>query len=326
MLAGDRAASAQASFGKPAIVVQGGGMRGVYSMGALLAISEMPIAKEFRQAFGSSAGAMNAAFLLADQTAMAVSVYVDDISNASFINPLRVRKMVDIDYLIDDVLTIRKPLDIAAVKAAQCTLHIALTDAYTGRVHYVTNHDTDIDLMEALRATAAMPVLYNRLVHLGDGLYFDGGTVEPVPLIPAIAAGCNPIVVVITRPYPVSRARGGWGIRCAETLFLRSFPPATRHPVTGLETSFGSTLEAIEQARRSSGQPEIVLIHPDAEHFTVTRTTRSRSTLIRNAYLGWRDARKAFGLATSQETFCALLEPYLPVTDVAKAISAVPLA
>ena len=50
--------------GTIALVVQGGGMRGVYSMGALAALEEEGLADAFDVVVGSSAGAINGAYLL----------------------------------------------------------------------------------------------------------------------------------------------------------------------------------------------------------------------------------------------------------------------
>ena len=83
-------------------------MRGTYSMGALMALEEAGLGKAFDHVVGSSAGAINGAYLLAEQAKLAVTVYLDDISNKKFVDFWRLSKVVDIDYLVDEVLSVRK--------------------------------------------------------------------------------------------------------------------------------------------------------------------------------------------------------------------------
>ena len=58
------------------LVVQGGGMRGVYSMGALAALEEAGLRESFDIVTGSSSGAINAAYFLAGQADEAVDLYL----------------------------------------------------------------------------------------------------------------------------------------------------------------------------------------------------------------------------------------------------------
>jgi predicted acylesterase/phospholipase RssA len=78
--------SQQDREGRRALVVQGGGMRGVYSMAALAALSEAGHRDAFDVIVGSSAGAINAAYFLAGQADEAVDLYVDQLSNRNFVS------------------------------------------------------------------------------------------------------------------------------------------------------------------------------------------------------------------------------------------------
>ena len=187
------------------LVVQGGGMRGVYSMGALAALEESGLSEAFNVIVGSSAGAINGAYLLAGQAKEAVRVYVDLLSNRNFINPWRFWKIVDIDYLVDDVLKRLLPLNVEAVKASRTTLEIILADADTAEPVIISNR-SDVDFYELIRATAALPALYNRKVLIDGRYYVDGGVADSVPAAYAAAAaaetgsGSADILAVVTRP------------------------------------------------------------------------------------------------------------------------------
>jgi predicted patatin/cPLA2 family phospholipase len=51
-----------------------------------------------------------------------------------------------------------------------------------------------------LRATCALPILYNRPVLLGERHCFDGGWWDHLPLQPAIDDGCTDVLVFLTEP------------------------------------------------------------------------------------------------------------------------------
>ncbi|MBT0770778.1 patatin family protein [Kineosporia sp. J2-2] len=186
--------------GKPALVVQGGGMRGVYSIGALAALEDAGLRQAFRVVVGSSAGAINGAYFLAGQAKAGMRIYIDRLSHRQFINPRRLWRVVDVDHLVDDVLRRLSPLDLDALEAAPAELLTVLTDAATGAARVVSNRDGH-DLFEVLRATAALPALYNKRVPLDGRRYIDGGIVAPVPVDQAFQAGAPSALVVMTRAF-----------------------------------------------------------------------------------------------------------------------------
>jgi predicted acylesterase/phospholipase RssA len=156
------------------LVVQGGGMRGVYSMAALAALEEMGFGQCFDHVAGSSAGALNGAYFITGQASYGVETYIHYLSRKVFVNPFRLKKVVDIDYLVDHIGKKARPLHLHKLHSAHTTLHISLTESTHAQTRYVTNRTPGIDIWEAFRATAAIPLLYNKSVKVGDGHYVDG--------------------------------------------------------------------------------------------------------------------------------------------------------
>src|SRR6476646_10351166 len=79
------------------LVVQGGGMRGVYSMAVLAAFEEMGWTRCFDHVAGASAGAMNGAHFITGQARYGVETYIDYLSKRRFIDVFRMKKLVDVD-------------------------------------------------------------------------------------------------------------------------------------------------------------------------------------------------------------------------------------
>ena len=61
-------------------------MRGVVSAGMVSALEELGLTHAFDAVYGSSAGAINAAYFLAGQARLGTTIYYEDINNARFID------------------------------------------------------------------------------------------------------------------------------------------------------------------------------------------------------------------------------------------------
>jgi len=185
---------------RSAVVLQGGAMRGVISAGAMVPMEALGFTEGFDAVYGSSAGALNGAYLLANQAAFGASVYYRDVANRRFINFLRPRKVLDMDFVFDEVVGSRSRLDVARIRSNRTPLHVVVTDARTGEEAVHSSHDPGIDVLTALKASAAVPILYDRTVALNGSHYVDGSLVNPLPVERAIRDGCTDILVVLTLP------------------------------------------------------------------------------------------------------------------------------
>lgn len=185
---------------KVGLVVEGGGMRGVYSGGALVAMEQMGLTKVFDAVYGESAGGINACYFLAGQAQFGSSIYLDDLTSLRFVNPLRLGSILDMDYAIDIVIKTVKRLDIQKVLASRAALYIAVTNAVTGKPRLVDVKHDSVPLLTLLKATGAIAPLYNRPVLIDGVAYADGGITNPIPVKSAIDDGCTHILVLLTRP------------------------------------------------------------------------------------------------------------------------------
>ena len=140
-------------------------MRGVVSAGMVSALESLELTHAFDAVYGSSAGAINAAYFLAGQAALGTTIYSEDINNRSFIDMRRAvgaKPIVDLSFLLDDVAHRRKPLDYARVLAARAPLTVVATDVATGERAALGPFTTPADLRSALRASATMPIFRSR--------------------------------------------------------------------------------------------------------------------------------------------------------------------
>lgn len=104
----DRAHGVSDSSVRTALVVHGGGLRSVASCGTLAALNRLGLTNAFDTLYAVSSGAVNGAYFLTDQSALGITVYLEDVNNSRFVNFFRLAKMMDLEYLFDEVVQARK--------------------------------------------------------------------------------------------------------------------------------------------------------------------------------------------------------------------------
>lgn len=177
-------------------------MRGVISAGMLSALEELGMDGVFDAVYGSSAGAINAAYFLAGQARLGTSIYYEDINNRRFINLGRAaigRPIVDIGFLLDEVTVHRKRLDVDRVLASPTPLSVLATDVATGQRATLNGFRDGRRLRDALRAGATMPVMAGPPREYDGRSYLDASLSEPIPVPTAEADGHTHVLALLTR-------------------------------------------------------------------------------------------------------------------------------
>jgi predicted patatin/cPLA2 family phospholipase len=272
-----------ASSRKLALIIEGGGMRGVVSAGSLLALDLLGFREVFDEIYATSAGGVNAAYFLSGQGKLGMTVYFDDIANRRFINPWRVFKIVDVDYAYDRVVSLHKPLDDAAVRASRVRFLLSVTDARSGRNELLDVRARSEPVPLLLKASSALPVLYNRRIVLDGREYVDGGVSDSLPIARAIENGCTDVLVLASSRCDGPMARPSlWEQGCFYLMMGRRYPALMR--------AFASMHEAVNRSRRlATGKDtvdgvNVALIAPCEGDFTIHSTAIERARLVRGAH------------------------------------------
>jgi predicted patatin/cPLA2 family phospholipase len=181
------------------LVIEGGAIRGVSSAGGAVVLAQLGYSNVFDEVHATSAAVMNAAYFMTNQPLLGISVYFDNCTTRSFVNPWRFWKIVDVDYIFDRLAVDEKRLDLQKLLKARGTLYVAAIDKDTGKPAVLDVKAAD-SMLKALKASAAIPILYNRAVKVGGHRYIDGGLAIPFGLVPALRNGCTHVLVLSTRP------------------------------------------------------------------------------------------------------------------------------
>ncbi len=200
-----------------ALAIEGGSSRGTYSSGMVMALEELGLTRCFDAVYGSSAGALNGAWLLSGRALTGMRGWWDPEIMRKVINPwrfLRGRPVFDTEYLVNTVYQELTPMDFPAILANPVTYHPLATDADTGDsvdlrpfIHQVE------DLQNALRASTCLPILAGRSIKLGGRRFVDAGVAEPLPFRTALNQGATHVLMLRTRraterPAKPSRGQG----------------------------------------------------------------------------------------------------------------------
>jgi predicted patatin/cPLA2 family phospholipase len=185
---------------KVGLVVEGGAMRGVISMAFLTALQKYQLHDAFSQIFGSSAGAINAAYLLAGQAERGLALYLHEANTRQYFRKWRPWNILDLDAILKKITEGEQSLDCDKVRASQTKLIVPLTDAHTGACVEVPLEGSNERIFRILRATSSIPPYCNTPVTIDGKHFLDGGISEPIPIQTAINAGCTHILVLLTRP------------------------------------------------------------------------------------------------------------------------------
>ena len=186
-----------------ALAVEGGGMRGAVSGGMALGLHELGLDRAFDAAYGSSAGALNAMWLVSGRVRDGIPTWTDPALVHELIRRRRILRggpIVDIKTLVEKRYEQLSPGLFRAVLDAPTELHPIGTDVSTGEP--VDLHDSIVDepsLRTALRATASLPLLAGPPVELDGRRLLDAGLSAAIPFRAALAGGATHVLVLRSR-------------------------------------------------------------------------------------------------------------------------------
>jgi predicted patatin/cPLA2 family phospholipase len=271
-----------------ALVLEGGGMRGVVSAGMTAALERLGLTRCFDLVVGASAGALNGAALLGGVARPAAVAYHTALATRKFVNPARLlfgRPALDVRFVLSlasrdldtdrHERTLRSPIP----------LHCVALDVERARPVEFTGMRTKDELWDVLLATTRMPWVGGKPVEIGGQRYIDGALVAPIPITTAIDAGATHVLALQTRPYGVPRSAGGrMGERLIERHLRRLNPalvPLWRERVPAYE-------RLVEDIARRSAQPDgappyVLGLRPPAGTPVVTQLERRPEVLSRAA-------------------------------------------
>lgn len=183
------------------LVLEGGGLRGVYTSGVLRALADLGL--EFAAVVGTSMGACNGVDFVSRQWERnrVVNIrYLRDRRWHSRWRLLRTGEIFGLDFIYREIPLRLVPFDFETFFASPVRFVAVAVDVDTGEPVYFDKRDLDGEgLMTALKASTALPWIGQPIRFRGRRL-MDGGLVDSVPLARSETDGCARNLVVLTQP------------------------------------------------------------------------------------------------------------------------------
>jgi predicted patatin/cPLA2 family phospholipase len=260
-----------------ALVIEGGSSRGAYSSGMTVAIERLGLLPLFDAVYGSSAGALNGAWLLSERAASTIHAWWDPTIMRGTIDPrraLRRQPVVDTHFLVHTVYTEIMPMGFAEILSSPIEFHPLATDAVTGESSDLHPYIHDqASLQAALRATTAMPLMSGPPIEIGGRRFVDAGVSEAVPGRTALAQHATHIVALRTRR---SDERTTPPSRVQRTIMTRWF---NRHAPGALEPWLNREAVRAQEEELMASHPAILQIRPPLGSGDIGHTERGEAAL-----------------------------------------------
>lgn len=185
--------------GKTALVLEGGGLRGVFTCGVLDFFMDKGI--HFPFTVGVSAGACNGLSFMSGQRGRARSSNIDLMDKYHYIGfryLLTQRCIMDFKLLFEDFPERIIPYDYNAYFSNPDRFVMVATNCLTGKAEYLEERSSSARVMDIVRASSSLP--FASPITYVDGIpMLDGGIADSIPVEYAISQGYEKIVVVLTR-------------------------------------------------------------------------------------------------------------------------------
>lgn len=241
--------------GSAALVLEGGGLRGVFTCGVLDRFMERGI--RFPFAVGVSAGACNGLSYMSGQKGRAKASNIDLMDRYHYVGLkylITQGCIMDFRLLFEEFPQKIIPYDYEAYFSNPDRFVMVTTDCLTGKAVYLEEKSDPERVMDIVRASSSLPFV-TKITYVDGVPMLDGGIADSIPLEYAFSQGFEKAVVVLTRnkgyrkkeaPNPLLR------------LFYRKYP-ALRKAIAERNAVYNRTMDMVE---RLEEEGRVLVIRP----------------------------------------------------------------
>ncbi len=213
---------------KYALVLEGGGMRGVYTAGALAWLNDHHIT--FDYGVGISSGAVALVCYMEENKTTPYNMIVKYACNGENVGLkafLTEGHYVAYNRLFKEDLLGKEKLSIKPLRnEGHMHAEVGTYDLNKGETVFFDVKDLDDDL-ELLRGTCALPIA-SAVVNYKGEKYLDGGITKMIPIERSIEQGCTKHLVITTKPSDYKRKPANKIVLFLMKLIYRKYPAIRR--------------------------------------------------------------------------------------------------
>lgn len=269
---------------KIGLVLEGGGLRGVFTAGVLDVFLDEKI--HIDGAIGVSAGALFGVNLPSKQKGRALRYnkkYLNDKRYMSLQSLITTGNLINRDFAFYELPYTLDPFDQETFAQSGIDFWATVTNVESGEPEYIKITNA-FEQMEVFRATSAMPIV-SQMVEIDGKKYLDGGISDSIPVRKFMEMGYDKIIVILTRPLEYRKTPSSmWLFK----LFYRKYPKL----IERWANRYAEYNQAVEEVIQLNENLQIFVIRP-SQTLNISRVEKDVNKLQAMYDLGVADAQNA---------------------------------
>lgn len=265
------------------LVLEGGGLRGIYTAGILDVFLEEGITVD--GVIGVSAGAIHGASFISKQKGRSLRYslkYRKDKRYMSVSSLVKTGDLFGAEFCYHDLPDILDPYDYDAFLRNPTRMYVCCSNLETGEAEYLECRNMRQD-MEKLRASASLPMV-SQTVEIDGMKLLDGGVSDSIPIFAFRRMGYRKNIVVLTRPE--GYRKGPDKMLKLEAIKYKEYPEFVKR-VAMRHMYYNKTLDKLEELEK---QGEVLILRP-SKKLKISRIERNKKRIQAMYDLGVQDAK-----------------------------------
>ena len=207
---------------KIGLLLEGGGMRGLYTAGVLDVFMEKQILID--GIIGVSAGALFGINYKSNQMGRILRYNKKYAKNKNYMgiySLLTTGNIMNEEFCFDKIVNELDPIDYETFKKSKVEFYAVVTNLETGKAKYIKIDDLrDKHNLEYLRASGSMPFV-SKPVNIDNKKYLDGGIADSIPIDKMMCMDYDKVIVVLTRPKEYRKKKSN---QVFPKLYYKTYP------------------------------------------------------------------------------------------------------
>ena len=271
---------------KKGLILEGGGMRGLFTAGVLDILMENAVA--FDGAVGVSAGAVFGINYKSNQIGRSIRYnmkYCRDDRYCSLKSLIKTGDMYGAQFCYHYLPKKLDYFDVEIFQKNPMEFYVVTTEVKTGKAVYHKIKNGNFFDMEWIRASASLPLVANS-VKIGKHDMMDGGIADSIPLKFFESIGYNKNVVILTQPEGfVKESNFGHKLTTAIVKLKR---PALAKTLKKRPETYNETIKYIKEREAANS---VFVVRPP-ESLNISRTERDPKELHRVYMMGRKEGKR----------------------------------
>lgn len=265
------------------LLLEGGGMRGLYTAGVLDVFMDKNI--EVDGIVGVSAGALFGMNYKSKQKGRALRYNKKYARNKEYMGMyslLTTGNIMNEEFCFHKLVNELDPVDFKTYKNSGIDFYAVVTNIETGKAEYIKIEDLeDKNTIEYLRASGSMPFV-SKTVTINNKKYLDGGIADSIPIDKIMSMNYDKVIVVLTRPKDYRKKKK---TSILAKMYYRKYP----NFIKTIETRYQKYNEELDKVLKLEREGKIFAIRP-SKFINIKRTEKNLDIIQAMYDLGQKDA------------------------------------